>query len=142
MSNTKPVLYIEEVLKNGRSDMRMFIHYDRDGTYVVYLTRRDTKHSIMPDEKMSFLSREGLVNFLLYSICETSRVSLTMCLMNFNELSDLSDLSELSELSFSSVYEFYKTNRKRSEMFGYDNFKYYNYGGLMELAMVLRDARA
>ena len=133
MSNTKQVLYIEEVLKNGRSDMRMFIHYDRDDTYVVYLTRRDTKHSSMPDVKMSFLSREGLVNFLLYSICETSRVSLTMCLMNFNEL---------SELSFSSVYEFYKTNRKRSEMFGYDNFKYYNYGGLMELAMVLRDARA
>lgn len=135
MSNTKQVLYIEEVLKNGRSDMRMFIHYDRDDTYVVYLTRRDTKHSSMPDVKMSFLSREGLVNFLLYSICETSRVSLTMCLMNFSEL------NELSELSFSSVYEFYKTNRKRSEMFGYDNFKYYNYGGLMELAMVLRDAR-
>ena len=136
MSNTKPVLYIEEVLKNGRSDMRMFIHYDREDTYVVYLTRRDYKHTNMPDVKMTFLSREGLVNFLLYSICETSRVSLTMCLMNFNEL------SELSELSFSSVYEFYKTNRKRSEMFGYDNFKYYNYGGLMELAMVLRDARA
>jgi translation initiation factor 2 alpha subunit (eIF-2alpha) len=132
MSNTKPVLYIEEVLKNGRSDMRMFIHYDREDTYVVYLTRRDTKHSSMPDEKMSFLSREGLVNFLLYSICETSRVSLTMCLMNF---------SELIEHNFSSVYEFYKTNRKRSEMFGYDNFKYYNYDGLMELAMVIRDAR-
>jgi translation initiation factor 2 alpha subunit (eIF-2alpha) len=132
MSNTKPVLYIEEVLKNGRSDMRMFIHYDREDTYVVYLTRRDTKHSSMPDEKMSFLSREGLVNFLLYSICETSRVSLTMCLMNF---------SELIEHNFSSVYEFYKTNRKRSEMFGYDNFKYYNYDGLMELAMIIRDAR-
>jgi hypothetical protein len=132
MSNTKPVLYIEEVLKNGRSDMRMFIHYDRDDTYVVYLTRRDTKHSSIPDVKMSFLSREGLVNFLLYSICETSRVSLTMCLMNF---------SELIEHNFSSVYEFYKTNRKRSEMFGYDNFKYYNYDGLMELAMVIRDAR-
>ena len=133
MSNTKQVLYIEEVLKNGRSDMRMFVHYDRDDTYVVYLTRRDTKHTNMPDVKMSFLTREGLVNFLLYSICETSRVSLTMCLMNF---------SEVSEHNFSSVYEFYKTNRKRSEMFGYDNFKYYNYGGLMELAMVLRDARA
>ena len=132
MSNTKPVLYIEEVLKNGRSDMRMFIHYDREDTYVVYLTRRDYKHTNMPDVKMSFLSREGLVNFLLYSICETSRVSATMYLMNFNEF---------SEDNFSSVYEFYKINRIRNEIFGYDNFKYYNYDGLMELAMVLRDTR-
>jgi hypothetical protein len=51
------------------------------------------------------------------------------------------NFSELIEHNFSSVYEFYKTNRKRSEMFGYDNFKYYNYDGLMELAMVIRDAR-
>jgi len=55
-----------------------------------------------------------------------------MYLMNFNEF---------SEDNFSSVYEFYRINRIRNEIFGYDNFKYYNYDGLMELAMVLRDTR-
>ena len=133
MSFNKPILYIEEVLYNGKSDMRMFPYYDGGDRYVVYLSRRDNKHPSLTDMRMVFLSREALINFLLHSICEKSSVSITFYLSNVNEL---------TQYSFSSLYEHYKNSSRKTELFGYDNFQHYNYDGLMELTMILRDSRA
>jgi hypothetical protein len=133
--NQYPALYIEEVNENGLTDTRAFVRYDGGDTYVVYMTRRDSKCKYVkkfPDFRMEFYNRESLVNFLLYSVCDSSTANVTLFKM---------DHRDLYETSFSGYETLYNDTRKYAELFGYDDFQYYNYEGLMELAMVLRDMR-
>lgn len=132
-SKTSPVLYIEEVNDYGNVDSRVFVRYDGGDTYVVHMTRRDNKaFRKYPDFRMEFYTRESLVNFLLYSVCLNSTVNVTLFKM---------DLDELSSYDFAGYDSLYKRTRRYNELFGYDAFRFYNFEGLMELTMVLRDMR-
>jgi len=132
-SKSSPVLYIEEVNDNGNVDTRAFVRYDGNDTYVVHMTRRDNKaFRKYPDFRMEFYTRESLVNFLLYSVCVNSTVNVTLFKMDFDEL---------FTYNFAGYEVLYKSTRRHAELFGYDKFGFYNFDGLMELAMVLRDMR-
>jgi hypothetical protein len=138
MSSISPVLYLEEVSSYDRSfDFRAFVFYAGYDTYVVHFTRRDTKCKSFPDVRLEFLTRDALATFLCYSIdAEENRVNITLFMLDFDQLSGGN--------SFSSYHDLYKTTRRRQEIFGYDDCssKTFNYDALMELAMILRDARA
>jgi len=133
-NNTQyPVLYIEEVNDRGITDTRMFVRYDGRDTYAVYMTRRDEKDfKHLPDFRMEFYTRESLVNFMIYAVSLTSKTNVTLFKMDYRDL---------DERTFSGYETLYNETINRAEMLGYDNFGYYNYDGLMELTMVLRDMR-